>query len=74
MKYRYTVSTNTIWTSFDYGEVEAENIHEALEKARKQIVYDFDKANHVLASADVTKGFKIECDLTQVEVKEIKTT
>jgi hypothetical protein len=68
-KYRYTVSTNTIWASFDNGELFAEDEADALEKAKTQLKYDFDKVNSVLNSADVTEGFKIEFDINSVTVK-----
>ncbi len=68
-KYRYTVSTNTIWASFDNGELFAEDEADALEKAKTQLKYGFDKVNSVLNSADVTEGFKIEFDINSVTVK-----
>lgn len=71
-KYTYNNSTNTIWTSFDYGEVEAENLEEAREKAIEKLKYDVKKCNDALFHCDITQGFKIEMDYSQVEVKKIK--
>lgn len=68
--WEYSVSTHTIWTSFDCGEVEAKSYDEALEKAIAQLEYDFKKVNEILGSCDPTTGFTVEFDKTQVEVTE----
>ncbi len=68
MIWKYNNSTNTIWTSFDFGEVEADTKEEALQKAKKQIEYDLKKANDALAHCDITDGFEISMDLSQIEV------
>jgi len=68
MIWEYNISTHTIWTSFDYGEVEADNYEEAKEKALKQLNYDLEKCNASLAHCDVTAGFKVEMDLTQLQI------
>ncbi len=72
MKFNYTVTTHTIWTSFDSGEVEADTREEAKKKAIEQVTYDFEKANEVLAASDNTIGFRVDFDKTQVELTEIK--
>lgn len=72
MIYKYSNSTNTIWTSFDYGEVEADTIEEAREKAIIELKYNLCKVNDVLSSADITKNFTIEMDFSQLEVYENK--
>lgn len=69
-KFRYSVSTNTIWTSFDYGEVEAENMEKARQKALEQLAYNFQKANDVLDHAEITQGFKVDFDKTQIQIEE----
>ena len=66
--YAYSLQANTIWLSFDYGEVQANTIEEALELAKTQLKYDIDKANEVLAHADVTQGFNISVDFSQLVV------
>lgn len=66
--WEYKVTTSTIWASFDIGEVEADTREQALEKAKIQVKYDLNKVNHVLASADITSGFRIEIDLDQMEI------
>jgi hypothetical protein len=73
--YRYSVSTSTIWTSFDNGEVEAEDIEAATKLAVEKLKYDFEKANEALAHCDVTKGFSIEFseDQVQVELREAQS-
>ena len=68
--YNYSVSTNTIWTSFDFGEVEAENIEDAKNLAIEKLKYDFKKANDAFEHCDITKGFSIIFDDTQVQITE----
>jgi len=68
--WEWSCSTNTIWTSFDHGEVQAETKAEALGLAIKQLRYDIKKVNQVLNSADVTSGFEIEFDFHNIEIKE----
>lgn len=70
--YNYSVSTPTIWASFDYGQVEATSIEQAREKSLSKLKYDFDKVNQVLESADVTKGFVIEFNEKDVQITEDK--
>lgn len=70
-KYSYSLSTNTIWTNFDFGEVTAQSKSEAKKKAIEEIQYNFDKVNDVLNSADVTAGFKIEINIDNLIVEEI---
>lgn len=70
-KWDYSVSTNTLWASFDYGQVKAKNYAKALEKAKKKLNNDFDKVNDVLTSADVTKGFSVGFDESQIVLTEV---
>lgn len=70
-KWEYSLTTNTIWASFDHGTVTAKTSEEARELAIQQIKYDLQKTNEVLRSADITKGFFVDMDFTQLEVKEI---
>jgi len=72
-KYNYTISTNTIWTSFDFGQVEANDLEEARQKAIDELKYNLEKANHVWASADVTDGFTIEFNFDNLEVEEVRS-
>lgn len=60
-----------IWTNFDFGTVEAENIEQARAIAIKNLNYDFQKANDALAHSDNTKGFSLNFDESQVEIKEM---
>jgi hypothetical protein len=69
MIWDYSLSTNTIWTSFDYGQVEADSYKEACELALKKIKYDVEKANTALKYCEITEGFSIEMDYDQLEVK-----
>jgi hypothetical protein len=69
-KWEYRITTSTIWTSFDNGVVYADSREEALEMAKKEITYNLKKANEILNSCDPPIGFKIEMDLSQIELKE----
>lgn len=69
--YKYSVSTNTIWTGFDYGEVEAENLEDAKVKAIAELEESFKKANDAFDHCDITKGFYIGFDKTQVIINEV---
>jgi hypothetical protein len=71
-KYSYSVSTMTIWASFDFGEVLATSYENAKELARAEIEANFKKVNDALAANPETKGMTVECDSSQVEVKEVK--
>lgn len=69
-KFNYTVSTSTLWTSFDFGVVEAENIEKATEKAIEKLNDDFKKANDAFFHCDITKKFTIEFNKDCVEITE----
>lgn len=66
MTWTYNNPTNTIWTSFDYGEVEADSYEEATVKAMIQVKQDLRKVNDALDR--MTSSFSIEMDLSQLEV------
>jgi hypothetical protein len=63
-KYSYLLSTNTIWTSFDYGEVEANSYEEAEEKAIIELKKELEKCNNALKVI----GFEVSMDFTQIEL------
>lgn len=69
MIWNYSLSTNTIWTSFDCGQIEADTYEEACALALKELKYNVDKANTVFKHCDITQGFTIDMDYTQLEVK-----
>jgi hypothetical protein len=71
-QFSYSVSTNTIWASFDFGYVVAENIEEARILAEKKLSEDFKKANEALAQNKATEGFIITCDMSQIVMEETK--
>lgn len=73
-KWNYKCSTNTIWTSFDYGTVEAPTQEEALIKAKEELSYNLKKCNDTLDHCDITKGFRVKFDLSQIELSEVKQT
>ena len=68
MIWEYNNSTNIIWTSFDYGEVQADTKEEALLKAKAELVYNLKKANDALSLSQNTENFTIEMNLDQIEV------
>jgi len=69
MIWNYKLTTNTIWLSFDYGKVVANSMEEAREKALIQLKSDLCKVNEALQDNDVTNGFTIDLDFTQLEVE-----
>ena len=66
-RFAYSVSTNTIWTSFDYGTVLAHDVEEAEEKAKKLVSEALDKCNKRLKRL----GMTIEIDLDQLVITPI---
>jgi hypothetical protein len=66
--YEYSVTTATIWTSFDYGEVQAETIEEAIDKATIEVAYSLKKCNDALKQCDFALGFQVSIALDQIEV------
>jgi len=70
-KYQYKLTSNTIWTSFDNGFVYADNIEEAIKLAEKELHFNFTKANEIWSKNTDTERFKIEIDLSQLEVTEV---
>ena len=66
--WNYSLTTNTIWTSFDYGQVEAETREEALILAEKSLREELNLVNKILAS----NHYKIEMDFSQIEITEVK--
>jgi hypothetical protein len=70
-KYSYTISTELIWTSFDYGTVDADNIEEARGLAIEELRYNFDKANDAFKHCDVTEHFRIQFNDKAVQVEEL---
>ena len=69
-KWYYTISTNRIRTSFDYGTVEAEDYNEALQKACAELNENFRIANKALEDADTS--FSISYDARDIEIEEVK--
>ena len=73
MIWEYTVSTNTIWTSFDFGEVEADTLGEAIQKAKDEVKSKLDKVNIAISQCDITYGMTIDINLDNIEVSPKKT-
>lgn len=67
-KYEYTVSSNNVWTSFDYGQVEANSKEEALAKAIEKLSKDFEKVNNALLKSELVIGASVSFDPKNVEV------
>ena len=66
--YQYSVSTSVIWSSFDFGTVEAQDIQEARDKALEKLKNDFSEVNKLLSLID----HRIEFNKDAVEVIEIE--
>jgi hypothetical protein len=72
MSWNYKITSETIWTSFDYGTVEADTLGEAIQKARNEVQSNLDKLNAALKFED-TAGIIVEMDLSQIEVSPANT-
>ncbi len=70
--WNYSLTTNTMWLSFDHGQVEATSHNEAVRLATEKLKQDLQKANSVLQSCDPTIDFFIDMDFSQLEVIEQK--
>lgn len=70
--WNYSLTTNTLWLSFDHGQVEATSYDEAIEMATAKLKQDLQKTNSVLQSCDPTLDFFIDMDFSQLEVIEQK--
>jgi hypothetical protein len=68
--YKYSVSTNTLWASFDFGEVQARSIEEAKVLAIEKITEDFEKANEAFAQCENTRGFSIDFNADEIQITE----
>jgi len=66
----YSVSTEILWTSFDFGEVRAEDYNEALQKACAELDDNFRIANKALEDADT--GFSVSYDARDIKIEEVK--
>lgn len=71
-QYTYNLNGISMWASFDYGEVEAENWEEAVLKAKAKIQEDFDRVNLALEHCDNTLGMRVDFDPAQLELTEKK--
>jgi hypothetical protein len=74
-KFNYFLpTTDNFCASFDQGFVFANNLEEAKAKAIRQLNYDVEKANAILASSDNTFGFSISINTNEIEVDETTET
>ena len=70
-RFKYTCSGNVAWTSWDHGEVEAQNSDEARVKAKQEMLSTLDLVNETLAANESTKGLSIDMSFNDLEVEEI---
>lgn len=70
--WNYSLTTNTIWTNFDHGQVEAVTYEEAVRLATQKLKEVLHKTNTVLQSCDPTIEFFIDMDFSQLEITEAK--
>jgi len=68
--WRYSITTNTLWTSFDYGTVEAETHGEATAKAIEILDTQFKLVNDALRDNPKTKNLFIAYSKHSIEVEE----
>jgi len=66
--YDYSVSSESIWASFDHGTVEAYDIDEAKELALIELNEAFEKVTLALNYAGNTLGFTIEFSKDNIQV------
>lgn len=71
-KFKWTISTPVIWTSFDGGELWANNLQEAQTKVEKELSDILLTVNKVLDGDERTKRYSIGMDLSQIEFEEIR--
>tara|TARA_R110000796_G_scaffold58413_8_gene135002 strand:- start:8166 stop:8579 length:414 start_codon:yes stop_codon:yes gene_type:complete len=71
MKWKYILTTNTIWASFDGGEVEADTREEALRLAEEELTANLNLVNEVLAINPSTANATISMGMDQIEVSPI---
>ena len=70
--YRYSCTSNSIWASFDAGEVMAEDYFDAKAKANAELREACKRVNIALAHCENTLGFTIDFDGSNTVVEEIK--
>lgn len=63
--WEYSVSTDTVWTSFDFGEVKAKTVESAYKKAKRKVKKDLKKCNSLLKEI----GQTIEIDFDQLTIR-----
>lgn len=73
-KYRYSLECPNMWASFDHGVVFANNLNEAFELAKTQLLYDVNKVNEVLDHSENTRHFKIEININDIAITETEMT
>jgi uncharacterized protein YbaA (DUF1428 family) len=66
--FNWTISTNSIWTSYDCGEVTAANQGEALDKIKAELKEKNDLVNEVLVKDPRTKNLQIEMDFDNIRI------
>lgn len=71
-KFKWTISTPVIWTSFDGGQLWANNLQEAQAKVEKELSDILLTVNKVLDGDERTKKYSIDMDLSQIEFEEIR--
>jgi len=67
-EYDYKCTSNSIWSSFDFGTVLAVDLGEATKKAKDELRMNLEKCNDALKHCDITNGFSVTMDLDLIEV------
>ena len=71
MKWKYILTTNTIWASFDGGEVEADTREEALRLAEEELTANLNLVNEVLAINPSTANATISMAARENMIKKV---
>jgi len=71
-RWNYSITGNSQWISFDFGMVEAETSEKALQKAIRELDYNYGKANEALKHCDNTANWSLEYNEDSVEITEVK--
>lgn len=62
--WNYSLSSESIWSNFDCGQVKADTYEEAEELAKKELKIELDQCNKFLQGS----GFEISMDFTNIEI------
>lgn len=62
--WNYKLSSENIWSNFDFGQVKAHTYEEAQKLAKKELKINLEKCNKILEGS----GFSVEMDFSNINV------